>query len=94
MPAVRRLGRSALFRRGDLVAGIAGTGDDPADPWAHLALRDKGADATADPTVRPGETVRVGRYTLTVADVVPGARDGYVTFTVQGPEDAADATPR
>ncbi|WP_031520018.1 hypothetical protein [Streptomyces sp. NRRL F-5123] len=93
MLPVRRLGRRALLRRGDLVAGIAGTSEDPADPWAHLALRDKGTDTRADPTVRPGETVRVGRYTLTVAEVVPGSRDGYVTFTVDGPEDG-DAAPR
>ncbi|MFI0939248.1 hypothetical protein [Streptomyces sp. NPDC021020] len=85
MPAHRRLGRRAAYRYGDLFAGITGTSEGPEDPWATLNLNDTRTGEGDIFTVRPGDTVHAGRYTLTFTEVVPGARDGYVTFTVEGP---------
>ncbi|WP_335970297.1 MULTISPECIES: hypothetical protein [Streptomycetaceae] len=90
MSTVYRLGRRAQFRRGDLVVGIVRTSADPADPWARLNLVDDGALTGDVVQVRAGDVVPVGRHELTLVEVVPGSRDGYVTFTVRWPEGAPD----
>lgn len=92
MPHVYRLGRRAQFRRGDLTVGIVQTSADPADPWARLNLIDEGARAGDVVDVRAGDEVAVGAHVLTLVEVVPGTRDGHVSFTVAWPGGEDDAS--
>jgi Family of unknown function (DUF6406) len=95
-PAVHRLGRRAQLRIGDvghgvLDVGIMATSPDPADPAARVQVAHQG-HGLSHHTVRPGDSVRVGAWTLTFSEIVHGARDGFVVFTAETRPPLGDPT--